>query len=218
MQVYLITNKVTGKQYVGQTVKSLPTRWSEHKSPASTTRFSRSVRKHGAENFTMESLHQCDTKEEMDFVEMFYIALLNTKTPNGYNITDGGEGTHGMIPSLETREKMRVAKLGKKQAPEHIAARHKIGRHHVPHSEETKATISIKLTGAGNANFGKPKSERTKLLMSLSNSETKPWHHGTGTAYQRYKCRCEVCTGESSWYGRMLSKRRNPWHAEITLS
>lgn len=35
------------------------------------------------------------------------------------NLTDGGEGTDGFVPSAETREKQRIAKLGKKQTEEH---------------------------------------------------------------------------------------------------
>jgi group I intron endonuclease len=224
MEVYLITNNITKKQYIGQTVKALKTRWSEHKSPAAITRFSRSIKKYGAENFTMESLHVCETKEEMDFVEMFYIAFLNTKTPNGYNLTDGGEGTHGMSPSSETREKMRLAKLGKKQTSEHIASRVKgrlEGNHWHKHTDETKKLISEKLTGAGNANFGKPKSDSTKKLMSEANCKAKPWHHGTGTAYQKYKCRCSLCL---EWYSKHLeitkenSRKRTKWLAVRTKS
>ena len=36
--------------------------------------------------------------------EIFWIAKLNTKVPNGYNLTDGGEGL--VNPSDETRAKM----------------------------------------------------------------------------------------------------------------
>jgi group I intron endonuclease len=207
MQVYLITNKVNGKQYVGQTVKRLSSRWSEHKCSDTNTRISRTIRKHGAENFTIETLHTCETKEEMDFVEMFYIALLNTKTLNGYNITDGGEGTHGMYPSPETVEKMRQAKLGKKQTPEAVANRLKSRKENgTPwhkHSEATKKLISEKLTGPTNANFGHPHSDLHNQRIRESNLKTKPWHHGTGVAYQKYKCRCNVCVGEGSWYKRM---------------
>jgi group I intron endonuclease len=206
MQVYLIANKVNGKQYVGQTVKALKTRWSEHKSPAAITRFSRAVKKYGPEAFEMSVLQVCETKEEMDFVEMFYIVLLNTKSPNGYNLTDGGEGTSGMHPSPSTVEKMRQAKLGKKQTAEHVASRLKgrtEGKRWHGHTEETKKLISEKLTGPTNANFGKPHSAQHNQRIKESNLKAHLWQHGTGTAYQKYGCRCVVCVGERSWYARM---------------
>jgi len=71
MQVYLITNKVNGKQYVGQTHYSLSRRWKEHIDWSKNNRKSvlhKAVFKYGVENFCIEPLHLCLTKEEMDFV------------------------------------------------------------------------------------------------------------------------------------------------------
>lgn len=41
----------------------------------------------------------------MDEKEKFYIKEYNTKAPNGYNLTDGGEGSLGYHPSKETNQK-----------------------------------------------------------------------------------------------------------------
>jgi hypothetical protein len=33
----------------------------------------------------------CDTKEELDYFEKFYVKEFSSISPNGYNLTDGGE-------------------------------------------------------------------------------------------------------------------------------
>jgi hypothetical protein len=53
------------------------------------------------------------------------------------NLTDGGEGTSGWIPSEEVRAKMSAANTGKKQSAEHTAKNtgennHMYGKHHSP--------------------------------------------------------------------------------------
>jgi len=42
------------------------------------------------ENFSIEVLATCETQEELDEQERFYIAKLDCKVPNGYNTMNGG--------------------------------------------------------------------------------------------------------------------------------
>lgn len=62
------------------------------------------------------------------------------------NHTDGGEGTSNVTRSPETREKMSLARKGKKQSEETIAKKSaaRIGK---KQSEETRAKISAKNAG-----------------------------------------------------------------------
>jgi len=113
MQVYLITNKINGTQYVGQTVRTLEQRWNSHVSVAMRGKgeyLAKAIKKYGAEQFTVETISLCESKEEMDFTEMFYIALLRTQRPSGYNLTAGGEGNLGWNPSEEIRSRMGAPK------------------------------------------------------------------------------------------------------------
>jgi group I intron endonuclease len=113
MQVYLVTNKVNRKQYVGQTVRSLEKRWNSHVSVAMRGKGSylaHAIKMHSSEKFMVETLHICESKEEMDFTEIFYIELLKTKRPVGYNLTAGGEGNLGWKPSEKTKEHMGAPK------------------------------------------------------------------------------------------------------------
>ena len=118
--MYLVTNRVNGKQYVGQTIGTVEKRWSKHGKLYSKRNayFTNAIIKHGRDNFLIEVLHECLSKEEMDFVETFYIYLLNTIRPNGYNLTTGGEGTPGHTVSKVGILRMRKSHLGKKRSEE----------------------------------------------------------------------------------------------------
>ena len=86
--VYLITNLLDGKKYVGQTTRTLEERFSEHSEADSL--LGRAIQRDGAENFSREVLAECETPEELDTQERFYIKKLDCKHPHGYNGTDGG--------------------------------------------------------------------------------------------------------------------------------
>jgi group I intron endonuclease len=119
MIVYLVTNNKNGMQYVGQTSCTLKRRWANHcPTTDHNPYFTNAIRKYGREEFSVIVIQVCESKEEMDFVETFYISLLNTKRPNGYNLTDGGEGCPGHTVSAEGRLRMRNSHLGKKQSEE----------------------------------------------------------------------------------------------------
>jgi group I intron endonuclease len=168
MIVYKITNTCNGDSYIGQTSKTLKHRWTQHVWEALGTYnrsynyyFHQAIRKYGPDAFSQEIIHVCETKEEMDFVETFYISFLNTKAPNGYNLTDGGEGGIGRIASKETREKLRKAKLGKKiseSASAHLSELRRGKKRH-PLSEKTKIKIANSLRG-------RPHSEARKQNIS----------------------------------------------------
>ena len=86
--VYLITNLLDGKKYVGQTTRTLEERFSEHAEADSL--LGRAIQRDGTENFSREVLSECETPEELDAQERFYIKKLDCKHPHGYNGTDGG--------------------------------------------------------------------------------------------------------------------------------
>jgi group I intron endonuclease len=144
MIVYLITNEVNGKQYIGQTVRSLQVRWKKHLSAVvlgSEYYFHKAIRKYGEENFSLLVLHICETKEEMDFTEVFYISLLGTKAPKGYNSTEGGEGTVGHKHTEESIQKMRSSHSGHRTTEEHKEKLRKASEG-VPKSKEHCRSIS----------------------------------------------------------------------------
>lgn len=103
MVVYLITNTVNGKKYVGQTQRVLGERIKEHKDDKKRP-IGKAIHNYKWENFTVEILDECRTPDELNVREMYWIATLNTKAPNGYNLTDGGVGTAGHTYTVEARQ------------------------------------------------------------------------------------------------------------------
>lgn len=88
--IYVITNKVNGKQYVGQTSSFIEERWKQHIKSKDESYFHRALRKYGIDNFSIEQIEECSSIE-VDNREKYWIEKLDTYN-NGYNSTLGGEG------------------------------------------------------------------------------------------------------------------------------
>ena len=178
--VYKITNQINGKIYVGITQQELSRRMASHR--RADTVIGKAIRKYGWENFSVEVLEECDTKEQLQEREIFWIATLNCKTPNGYNRSDGGEGATGVECKSETRARFSALHKGKKRpprSPEHCAKISVANRgKHL--TEETKETISIAMSGENNPFFGKHHNEQSLAKMSESHRGNTAWvgrHH-----------------------------------------
>lgn len=125
--IYKITNKINGKIYIGQTINSIEYRFSQHSRSVNRnvkvhSVITKAIKKHGAENFSIEKIDEAFTKIELDEKEIRYINELNSIVPNGYNLAYGGSKG---IPSDESKLKMSIAQMGKKLTPESIAKRHR---------------------------------------------------------------------------------------------
>jgi len=107
--IYKITNTITGRCYIGMT-GDYKKRMKEHfHSNYDNTYLHRSIQKYGKDKFKHEIVFECNSWEELCKEEIGYIKIFNTKVPNGYNLTDGGEGVIGLKRSKETRKKMSLA-------------------------------------------------------------------------------------------------------------
>lgn len=88
--IYKITNKINGKEYIGQSIHPEKRLW-EHKNHAKNEMdnypIHNAIAKYGIENFDFDIL---EWTEDYDNMESYYIKKYNTKIPNGYNIIDGG--------------------------------------------------------------------------------------------------------------------------------
>lgn len=127
--VYLLTNKINGKRYVGKTTRLLEIRWQGHVGSArrgdSDMLVCRAIRKYGPDAFDRMVLEECDEKQ-LPRQEQYWIEKLITHVSHGgYNLTFGGDGgLPGYTFSEESREKIRQKAIGRK------------------HSEETRAKMS----------------------------------------------------------------------------
>jgi group I intron endonuclease len=162
--IYILENKLNGKCYVGKTTKPFNKRFRAHQQSHSI--IGSALRKYGVNSFNKTLLDV--PEEKLDEIEREYIQKYNSKSPNGYNLTDGGEGL--INPTEEVRNKIGEASKGRKVS---IEVRKKIseslrgvntwmkGR---TLSEETKKKIGRKKEK--NSFFGKRHTEESIQKMS----------------------------------------------------
>lgn len=160
-RIYLVTNVLNGKQYVGQTV-------TEHSRHGHGHAIKRAYKKHGFTNFTYEHiLSNVEDTKFLDFAEQFWIKVFNSLAPNGYNIESGGrwgkrtnvKTNLGKKASAETRKKMSESQ--KKRFAEN--GNNFKGK---KHSEETKAKMRT-------ARAKRVYTEEDRLKIS---NAVKEWH------------------------------------------
>jgi group I intron endonuclease len=111
MIIYKIENRINNKIYIGQTIYGVNQRILGHLKAKSY--IGSALRKYGIESFNILVIDYTSTKEMLDEREKYWIEVLGSKFPNGYNLTDGGEGTSGFTMPEGTKEKLRVINLGK---------------------------------------------------------------------------------------------------------
>lgn len=144
--IYKITNNINGKVYIGFTGGKPEKRWANHCKHGKGL-ITKSIKKHGKENFKFEVILQGWDREHILDMEVYFISHYNSYRGHGYNCTTGGENINfnsvsqglfpkGRVVTEETRrkisktltgrkmskefcEKIRHRQLGKKLSPEH---------------------------------------------------------------------------------------------------
>lgn len=141
--VYIHTNKINGKKYVGQTCVGAENRWGKNghnylqkrNGRYSQPIFAHAILKYGWDNFEHKVVKNHLTKEDADALERSLIeSLSTTDSKYGYNSRDGG--SNGSL-SEETKKKISESLRGKSPSEE---ARRKMSESHKgrKHSEESR--------------------------------------------------------------------------------
>lgn len=107
-KIYCITNLKNQKQYIGQTKRSLNTRFFEHMRNDEPLRYARE--KYGINNFIIELIEDKISEDEINNKERYYIKQYKTLSPNGYNLSDGGQD-HNTI-SEEGKRRLSERHMG----------------------------------------------------------------------------------------------------------
>lgn len=153
--IYLITNLINNKKYIGWTSRDPLNRYKEHQrtnKPKNQDRslISYALEKYGVDNFSFQILYQTLDLPHSKLMEQHFVSEHDSLTEQwGYNIDKGGNGHKR---SASTIEKHRKKILGRKQTEEHKRKKadairgekngmygNKKGH---PHTEETKRKIS----------------------------------------------------------------------------
>lgn len=172
--IYIATNQINGKFYVGKTTKTLEHRRQGHANMArwnSQTYFHRAIRKYGFNQFKFSVLEICGCEEALSKRERFWIAELKAQKC-GYNLTEGGEGSSGRKLSEETKLKISIANTGKSHGPLSDEHKHKIsiankGKVRTDAMKESARKKSVEWhKNNDNPMLGKKHSENSRAIMS----------------------------------------------------
>jgi group I intron endonuclease len=154
--VYIITNTVNAKQYVGISV-DLERRWKQHCSAnGSSPYLHKAIKKYGIEAFVFTHFADAFDEEAAKAIEQILINEKGTKAPKGYNLTDGGDGIKN--PSQSVRDKIGYANKNRSKKSRESVSRKLTGR---KASEETKRKQFL-------AKIGSKRTNETKAKMSNS--------------------------------------------------
>lgn len=162
--IYMFTNKINGKRYIGQTVNE-KARYNEHRrTNGKLSVFHKAIKKYGFENFTYKVLfrihcnNEQDLKNTLNIKEIISIRFFKSFAhENGYNLTKGGEGSLGIIISEERRKLMSERMRGKNHPM--------YGKHHSDLSRK-------KISQAGKRRkYVKKESKKHKKIVKKSNKK-----------------------------------------------
>jgi hypothetical protein len=107
--IYKLTLKLDNRIYIGQTVRSLKERITEH-SNRSKFYINNAIHKYGIENFYIEIIEKCDSQKELDGKETYWIKFYKSNIKGiGFNLTEGGD--HGSY-NEEVRKKISESQMG----------------------------------------------------------------------------------------------------------
>jgi len=226
--LYVLQNTITDKTYVGQSVNPVSRlkvhRHSLNRGAHQNCYLQNAWAKYGKDAFESYILAEFSSKEEVDEAEKFYIRWFKAQGLS-YNNVDGGEGLCN--PSAETREKIRLAHLGRPSTEAQRAAL-ELGRDKTGfvHSEESKQKMSNAKQGwrpspelieiVKQIHTGRPKSEEERRKLSEANKGNQNFlgKHHTEEMKQKMS---EARKGEGNpMYGKPATEERKRRLSETT--
>lgn len=152
--IYLTTNLVTGKKYIGLHSKN------NNKYFGSGTLILKAIKKYGKQNFQKEILEESDDIIEANRLERCYIDMYNAvNDDNFYNLSYGGEGISGRKHSSNTCSK--ISNALKKAYETDLELRYKVGS-----ANRGKPSTQEKILKISKVNTGKLRSNECKKLLS----------------------------------------------------
>ena len=228
--IYRYTNQINGMTYIGQTWDIANRRkYHESLSSKSCPRFLHALKKHGVDAFDFDIITTATNQGMLDALEMCYITVLNTLSPNGYNLKTGG---YGGKHSDETKAKVAKAQRlkweddkyrekGLKQVQE--MSQSNIGKHR---SIETRTKMSESSKGKAKsiearqnmskAQSGKKRSPKTRAKMSKSRTGEQNHMYGKKHTPDAIKKMSEAKRGMNHpMYGKRRNKKSSPLQIKL---
>lgn len=156
--IYITINLINGKRYIGKNKSDNE----KNNYLGSGKILKKSINKYGKENFKKEILIKCNTLEELNEYEKYFIKKYNAiNRSDFYNIAEGGTGGRTWQNYSEKEKEKSLKKYKGKNSK----------LYGIPRSEKTKEKIRL-------GNLGKKRSEETRRRISESQKGEK--HHFYG--------------------------------------
>lgn len=178
--VYLITNTVNGKRYVGVTSKGYLFRFYQHiresRHGTHKSLLHMAIIKYGESAFSIQLIESGVSDDDIKDKEKYYINFYDTYYANhrGYNMTLGGDGMSGYHHTEVSKSKISKMLQGHKypESRNRKIQQAMLGREYKP---EWRAALSNarkgRFGGANNSFYGKHHSASTKQKISDANSK-----------------------------------------------
>jgi group I intron endonuclease len=215
--VYLTTNLVNGKQYIGD--HSTNNNINDNYLGSGRPYFKNALKTYGRKNFKREILEFFDTKDKAFEAQEKYIKQYNTLVPNGYNISPkGGHMFKGSMAKI-TKLKIGKANKGLKRTDEQNQKNRErnLGKNNpnfgLKRTDETRKKQREAQLGEKSHQFNKRHSVETKnkirkTLQGIKRSEKTKQKLKNVWYSNRKKVTCEFCN--KTIYVSM----HNRWHGE----
>jgi len=191
MIVYIARNLINDKCYVGITKYTLEHRKLTHENAVKykvNRKFYKALNKYGFDSFEWSVLHQCDSIEQLQMLEIEYIRKYDSFN-SGYNLTTGGE--HNKEYSAISIQKMSDARVDWHKSNTN-------GFKGKTHSDESRRKISESAMGRQSPNKGKVLSDSHRSSLSTAQlnwlkdnehpNRGKNWKHKTKREYVETTC------------------------------
>ena len=181
------------------------------------------MHKYGVEHFFFSVIEETSI-DKLDEREIFWIAELNSISPNGYNLSLGGKVPRGLVSKFkgvprteEVKQKLRDSwteerrqEYSKRFSGEGNPMYGKVT------SEETKEKLREALSGEKNPFYGKHHKEETKYKLSQSQNNNKKQVYmkdkTTGVIIQQFEslsAAAKFIKGDDSYIGKACKHKAN---------
>ena len=172
----------SGKRYIGITSKKPEKRWHNGRGYKEGSAFRSAIDKYGwndiQHNIVSTDLTEKEAKWLENYLICYYWTFVGFKDSKGYNMTLGGEGSLGHVPTEESRRKNSEAHKGQISGMK--------GKHHTKETKEKMSESSKGITVWNKGKTGvqvawnkeKQLSEEHKRKIGESNKDKTPWNKG----------------------------------------
>lgn len=110
--IYITTNNINGKKYIGQKKYDKNEKWKSYL--GSGIAFQKAIEKYGIENFSKKIIEECESKDELNAKEKYWINYYNAvNSRDYYNIASGGDGGNVTAGYTDEEKKELSKKLSR---------------------------------------------------------------------------------------------------------